>query len=225
VALILAFYGRIIEFHNDMARETRWHGFWVGRGLDDTWESIEGKRAVILGAGEIGRQTARLLSPFGVETIGFRRRKRETAPAEFDRMVYDLDEAIEAGEIVIVDLPATDRTRGLLDDARLSRMAGKLLVNVGRGSIVDEEALYTRLSDGTLRGAAIDCWYTYPREGVVGAPSRYPVHQLENVVLSPHIAGFTAGAVKRNVEHAFENLAGFLRGERARFEADTGEAY
>ncbi len=225
LALILAFYGRVVEFHNDLQQENRWHGFWVGRGLEDSWESIEGKTAAILGAGEIGRQTARLLKPFGVHTTGLRRRPREQEPEDFDRMVYDLDEAIDAGEIVVVDLPATKRTRGLLGPDRLTVMKGSFLVNVGRGSIVDEEALYERLRDGTLRGAAIDCWYTYPEGGVVGAPSRYPMHELDNVVLSPHIAGFTARAVERNVEHAVENLAGFLRGEKARFEADTAEAY
>jgi phosphoglycerate dehydrogenase-like enzyme len=225
VALVLAFYGRIIEFHNDMRRETRWHGFWVGRGLDDTWESIEGKSAAILGAGEIGRQTARLLKPFGVETIGMKRRREATEPEEFDRIVYDLDEALEAGEIIFIDLPATRRTQGLLGEQRLSAMEDKFIVNVGRGSIVEEEALYRHLQDGTLRGAAIDCWYTYPQEGVVGAPSRFPIHELDNVVLSPHIAGFTALAVQRNVDHAVGNLGDFLRGRQARFEVDTAEAY
>jgi phosphoglycerate dehydrogenase-like enzyme len=154
-----------------------------------------------------------------------RRRRREPEPREFDHLIYDLDEAISAGEIIIIDLPATERTRGLIDDRRLASMKDTFLVNVGRGSIVEEEALYRRLEDGTLRGAAIDCWYTYPQGSVVGAPSRYPVHELPNVVLSPHIAGFTAQAVEHNVEHAVENLASFLRGERARFEVDTSEAY
>jgi phosphoglycerate dehydrogenase-like enzyme len=225
LGLILAFYGRIIEFHNDLRGENRWHGFWVGRGLDDTWESIEGKGVSILGTGEIGRQTARLLAPFGGTITGFRRRRSEEELPEFHRMVYDIDEALQAGEIVIIDLPATERTRGLIGPERLAAMKGCFMLNVGRGSIVDEEALYRRLQDGTLRGAAIDCWYSYPEEGVTGAPSRFPIHELENVVLSPHIAGFTAQAVERNVDHAVENLAGFLRGERARFEADTSEAY
>ncbi|MFW5712709.1 MAG: NAD(P)-dependent oxidoreductase, partial [Spirochaetota bacterium] len=152
VGLILAYYGRVIEFHNDM-RRTKWHGFWVGKGLDDSWESIAGKSAAILGTGEIGKYTAGLLKAFRVHTIGYKRTKVRTIPEGFDEMIYSIDEAIETADIIVVALPATDATRGLIGEQQLRRMQNKLLVNIGRGSIVDEAALYEALRAGTLGGA------------------------------------------------------------------------
>ncbi len=225
VGLLLAFFGKIIEYHDDLRLRTKWHGFWVGRGLDDTWESLHGKSCVVLGTGEIGRALAVLLRPFGVRMIGYKRSRMKEPPEGFDEMVYDLDKAIDAGDIVVVALPATDATVGLLDRRRLSRMEGKFLVNIGRGNIVEEKALYDVLAKRVLRGAAIDCWYSYPQGGVEGEPSNYPIRELENVVLSPHIAGFTAQSVERNVEQAVENLAGFLRNGSPRFEAHSSEGY
>ncbi len=224
VGLILAYYGRVIEFHNDM-RRTKWHGFWVGKGLNDSWESIDGKSAAILGTGEIGKYTAGLLKAFRVRTIGYKRTKVETLPEGFDEMVYSIDEAIEKADIIVVALPATDATRGLIGEQQLQHMQEKLLVNIGRGSIVDEAALYEALRAGTLGGAAIDCWYTYPKEGVMGAPSNYPIHELDNVILSPHIGGFTTQAARKGIEQACENLRRFASDGSLLFEADISAGY
>ncbi len=225
VAMILAYYGKIIEYHNDMRERAQWHGFWVGRGVDDTWESVYGKSCVVLGAGEIGKATAALLKPFGLKVIGYKRTPIDTPLDGFEEMVYDVDEAMAKGEIIIIALPATEETKGLIDRRRLSAMKGKFLVNVGRGSIVDEKALYEALERGLLKGAAIDCWYRYPENGTVGEPSAYPIHRLDNVILSPHAAGFTRLSTEKNIEHAALNLAGYLREGRPRFEAHTDAGY
>jgi phosphoglycerate dehydrogenase-like enzyme len=210
VGMILAFYGKIIEYHNDL-RRGRWHGFWVGQGLDDTWESVDGKTVAILGAGHIGHYIARFLRPFDVRIVGFKRRRVETLPEHYDEMYYDLDEAVQAAEIVVIVLPATSETTGLFDANRLATMEGKLLVNIGRGSIVEEEALYEALKTGTLRGACIDTWYRYPKGSTEGTPSAYPVHELDNIVLSPHAAGFTWQSVRNNLSEAMENLRRYLK--------------
>ncbi len=223
-AMILAFYGRIIAYHEDLRDREQWHGFWVGKGLDDTWESLDGKRCAIVGAGAIGSELARMLGVFGVTSVGWRRTRIDPAPPGFERMVYDLDEAIDAGEIVAIALPSTPETKGLFDASRLARMKGKLLVNVGRGDIADEAALYEALRDGTLRGAAIDTWYSYPPGGV-GAPANLPIHRLPNVVLSPHVGGFTRQSVSRNAEEACENVRRWLRGGELVVEADPARGY
>ena len=224
VALILAFYGRVIEFHNDL-RNGRWHGFWVNRGLDDTWDSVDGKRCVVLGAGEIGLHLARRLKPFGVEMVGFKRSKPPEIPPEYDEMVYSLDDALAGADIVVVALPQTAETRGILDERRLRAMPGALLVNVGRGEIIEEQALARCLSEGVLAGAAIDTWYNYPAEGVEGEPSRMAIHCRPNVVLSPHVGGFTEKAVRACTEEACENLRRYLRGDALLHEADPTRAY
>jgi len=224
VAMILAYYGKIIEYHNDL-REGQWHGFWVGQGLDDTWESVDGKTAAILGTGEIGKQIAGMLQVFRVGSIGLKRRRVEVPPEGFDEIVYDTEEAVEKADMVIIALPSTDATRGLFDEALLSKMKGKLLVNVGRGDIIEEKALYEALEKGSLGGAAIDCWYTYPESGTVGFPSRYPVYELENIVLSPHSAGYTVLSAERSIEQACGNLAAFLRTGTPLFPVDPEAGY
>ena len=224
IAMILAFYGKIIEYHKDM-QEGQWHGFWVGRGLDDTWESIRGKTCSILGTGEIGRHIALLLKAFDVGIIGLKNRPVNSLPEYFDRIVYSIDEAIGESEIIIIALPSTPETRGIIDENALEKMKGKFLVNIGRGDIVDERALYDALKSGSLRGAAIDCWYTYPEEGTVGEPSRYPINKLPNIVLSPHVAGFSHQAAVLNIEHACENIRRFLKSGELLYEVDTEKGY
>jgi phosphoglycerate dehydrogenase-like enzyme len=224
VAMILAFYGKIIEYHNDLA-EGRWHGFWVGRGLDDTWESVDGKTAAVIGAGTIGHYLARLLKALEVTVVGFKRRPVDTLPQHFDDMYYNLDSAIGAADMVIVALPATTETKGLFDAPRLSRMEGKLLVNVGRGSIVEEKALYDALRGGILRGACIDTWYRYPEGGTEGEPSAYPFRELENVVLSPHVAGFTWQSARNNLLQTMENLRRYLTSGELLTETSPANAY
>jgi phosphoglycerate dehydrogenase-like enzyme len=89
----------------------------------------------------------------------------------------------------------------------MEAMRGAFLVNVGRGEVVDEEALYNSLRDGTLAGAGIDVWYTYPQDGATtGAPSRFPVHELPNVVLSPHVGGSTGESGEMNIQQTIGNV-------------------
>ncbi len=211
LAMTLAAYGRIIEFHNDL-RQGRWHGFWVGKGHEDFWHSLQGKPCAVLGTGAIGTALAKLLSAFDCRVTGYRRRPGAGVPPHFDRVTADLGEALRYAELVFVALPLTSETEGLLSREVLAGMQGKYLVNVGRGGIVDEEGLYRALADGVLAGAAIDTWYTYPPKGeTVGAPSRFPIHELPNVVLSPHVAGSTWEAVANNAVQTVDNVAEWLR--------------
>lgn len=213
LALTLAFYGRVIEYHNDLARDL-WHGFWVRAGSEDNWNSIYGKSCVILGTGAIGVALAGLLKAFSCRVTGWRRRPDAPLPANFDEVIPDLEQAIESAEIVFIALPATPLTDGLISRELLRKMKGKFLVNVGRGSIVDEEGLYEALKDKVLAGAAIDTWYSYPPTGKVGAPSKYPITQLPNVVLSPHVGGSTNQASAKSISQTVDNIRQYLeRGE------------
>jgi phosphoglycerate dehydrogenase-like enzyme len=226
VALILAYFGRIVEFHNDLVEREKWHGFWVRQGIGDSWSTIHGKTVSIIGAGEIGGHAARYLKAFDTTVVGYRRTRTADLPEHYDDMVYDLDEAIEKGDIVLIALPSTPETLGLFGPERLQRMEGKLLVNVGRGDIVDEKALYEGLQSGAPAGAAIDTWWNYPAGGATtGAPSRFPIHQLPNVVASPHLAGFVDRAVTASICQACENLRRFLSGRELLTEVDPKRGY
>ncbi len=225
LALALTGFGRIVEFHNDLKAET-WHGFWVGKGREDFWHSIFRKRCTILGVGAIGESLARLLKAFDCHVTGYRRKSGAPAPAHFDAVTTDLHSVVSGAEIVFVALPLTDATRGLVGAAELEAMRGAYLVNVGRGEVVDEAALYAALKDGTLSGAGIDVWYTYPQGGSVkGAPSRFPIHALPNVVLSPHVAGSTWEAVDINVRQTIDNVKRWVRTGDALHRVDLAASY
>ena len=225
IAMTLAFYGRGIEFHNDL-REGRWHGFWVGRGSEDEWSSIYGRPCAVFGVGAIGTAIARILKAFDCPVVGCRRRSDMPLPPFFDRMESDPRAAVAGAELLFVALPMTPATTGLFTRELLLSARGKFLVNVGRGPIVDEEGLYLALRDGVLKGAAIDTWYTYPPAGSrEGAPSRFPIHELPNVVLSPHVGGSTSEAGLIAQGQTIENIASWLRGESCANEVDLKEMY
>ncbi len=225
LAMTLDFYGRITEYHNDLRNEL-WHGFWVGRGAEDNWSSLFRRKAAIFGVGAIGATLARLLKAFSCEVVGFRRRADEAPPPGFDRIETDLGRAVEGAELLFIALPLTPATKGLFSRELLLSARGKFLVNVGRGEVIDEEGLYLALRDGILKGAAIDTWYSYPQGGAVrGAPSRFPIHTLPNVILSPHVAGSAHEAAAANAREALENIDEWLRSGRCRREADLRAMY
>lgn len=225
MALTLCFYGRVIEYHEDL-KASRWHGFWARKGVKDSWNSIQGKTCAIIGVGQIGRYLARYLKAFDCRVIGFRRRAMQEVPEGFDGISRDLGEAVNESELIFIALPLTEQTRGLFSAEMLSHMQGKFLVNVGRGEIVDEEGLYLALKNGVLLGAAIDVWYNYPKDGKeIADPSKYPMHGLPNLILSPHLAGFTPQAARLNIEQTIESIRSFLRTGNPVFEVDLGQMY
>lgn len=225
LAMTLAFYGRLVEFHNDL-RVEQWHGFWVGKGAEDEWSSIFRRKAAIFGTGAIGIALARLLKAFDCEVVGYRRRSEAALPANFDRIETDFRRAVEGAELLFVALPLTPKTRGLFSKEVLLAAKGKFLVNVGRGDIVDEEGLWLSLSRGILKGAAVDTWYSYPQGGSTrGSPSRFPVHTLPNVILSPHVGGSTAEANVIAARQTLENMAEWLSTGNCAREGNLEEMY
>jgi len=225
IALALSFYGKIIDYHNDL-KLFQWHGYWAKGTLSDTWESIQGKACTVIGTGEIGKAIARYLKVFDCRTIGFKKRAVTEKPECFDEITTDLNEALEKGELIFVTLPLTEDTRGMFSAEIMHRLKGKFLVNVGRGLIVDEEGLYRALKEGILKGAGIDTWYNYPQKGGTTAkPSKYPIHELPNVILSPHLAGFTPQAAGVNIEQTIENIRSYIQTGRAKYEVDPDLMY
>ncbi len=225
LAMTLAFLGRIIPYHQDLL-EGRWHGFWVGRGAEDQWDSLFGRRVCIFGAGAIGTALASLLKPFRCEVTAYRRRPEAQLPEGFDRVETDFRAAVAGAELLFVALPLTPETRGLFSREILLGAKDKFLINVGRGEIVDEEGLYLSLKEGVLKGAAIDTWYTYPQAGATtGEPSRYPITSLANVVLSPHVAGSTREAAAEAAEQTLASLEAWLNTGRSPNEVDPTRAY
>lgn len=211
VALSLALAGRIVEFHNDLSQGI-WHGFPVGLPESDYWTSVYGKRCSIIGFGNIGKNVARMMKSFDCQIIAFKKRYTDKVPEYADEVTFDLETAVSKGDIIFITLPLTPETKGMFGETILSKMKGKFLVNVSRGEIIDERALYFSLKNGILAGAAIDTWYLYPAGSDSAVlPSRFPIHTFKNVVLSPHAAGVTKANIDNMVKDTMNTIRTYLK--------------
>ncbi len=193
VTLMLAAAKRILPFDAALRR-----GDWRPRYAPPQARTLGGLRALILGYGAVGQRVARACHALGMSAEALRRTDRADETGDGGTRVYgadQLDACLARADVVHVCLPATEATEGLLDARRLGLLPeGAIIVNVGRGSIVEEHALYDALHTGRLGSAGLDVWYSYPgRDGDRGdtLPASRPFHELENVVLSPHRAGLT----------------------------------
>jgi phosphoglycerate dehydrogenase-like enzyme len=121
-----------------------------------------------------------------------------------------------SADTVVAALPNTPQTAGLVDAAALAAMRpDAVIVNVGRGQVIDEAPLYTALSERRIGGAIIDVWYSYPASGQErGPPSRFPFHTLPNVTMTPHMSGWTTATRRRRQHTMADNVNRLSRGER-----------
>jgi len=156
---------------------------------------LGGKTAMILGYGAIGRRVAHLCRALGMKVLTIRRQV-VAPPPDAPGEIYPPDalhSLLPRADALLICLPHTPETTGLVGERELALLpSGAVLVNIGRGPIVDEAALYHALRDGTLHAAGLDVWYNYPADEAARSrtpPSAYPFHELDNVVMSPHRAG------------------------------------
>ena len=178
------------------------------------WENYGGRElrdetVGIVGLGAIGGRVAELASAFGCEVIGTKR-DPATAPDAVDEAfgTDGLHEVLSRSDYVVVAVPLTDETRGLLGETELGVMgSSSVLVNVARGEIVDEDALTAALQNGHLRGAALDVFEEEP------LPSDSPLWDLSNVVVTPHMAGSTPHYYDRCADLFAENYERFAAGD------------
>ena len=170
-------------------------------------EPLAGKCLGVLGVGAIGGEIARRGAAMGMTVLGLR---REPRPAEgVDRMYGPdgLGELLPRCDFVVVVVPATPETRRMLGERELRAMRrGAYLVNVARGSVVDEPALVRALADGWLGGAALDVFETEP------LPAESPLWAMDNVIVTAHIAGEPDEYPKRVMGVVAENVARWREG-------------
>ncbi len=193
VGVVLAMAKRLPELV-DAQRE----GVWRKRDGDD----LEGAEVLIVGHGSIGRALQARLEPFGVRVRGIVRRPRE-GMATMD----ELPALLGAADVVVLLLPLTGETRGLVDAAFLERMRpGALLVNAARGAIVDTGALLAALQSGRIR-AALDVTEPEP------LPDGHPLFRAPNLLLTPHVAGDVPRFPRRAMAFAREQVCRYVAGE------------
>lgn len=169
------------------------------------------RRVLLLGFGGVGKAIEARLEPFETDVTIVARSARTDETLSGRRVhvhgIDELDQLLPEAEIVIIGLPLTDETRGLFDGDRLARLAdGALLVNVGRGPIVDTDALVRELMSGRIR-AALDVVDPEP------LPREHPLWEAPNLLLTPHIGGDTAAMLPRVVRLIERQVAHLLAGE------------
>lgn len=205
LALILALAKRLLPEHQLLAR-----GEFDQRTAN---RSLRGSTAAIVGFGGIGKATARLLAAFGVRIIALNTSGRTDEPVAWVGTLADLERALAQADIVVLSLPLTRDTRGLIGARELARMKpDAMLINIARGALVDETALYEHLRLHPKFQAGIDAWWREPF-GSGAFQLNYPFFELPNMLGSPHNSTGVTGILTEAAERAAENIARFLRGE------------
>ena len=184
---------------------------------------LQGKTCGIVGLGAIGRETARRARAMGMRVIGSRRRAGgDAGDPDCDLLVphSELHRILAESDYVVVCVPLTDETRGLIGEAELAAMKPTgYLINVARGAVIDEHALVVALGDGTIAGAALDVFEREP------LPAENPLWSMENVIVTPHISGAVEGYGEKVTAMFIDNLRRYVAGEPLENVVDPVLAY
>jgi len=198
-------------------RRGAWESQWrVGGAPPPPWPELAGQRLGILGYGRIGQALARRARAFDMDVCAIR---RDVSRSSADGLSLlggpdALDDVLRRADYLAVTLSLNDQTRGLIGARELGLMKPTArLVNVARAEIVDEDALYHALAGRRLAGAALDVWYRYPKDLGPTWPARRPFHELDNVLMTPHVSGWTEGMLEARAKLIAENIGRIARGE------------
>ena len=204
ILLMLAVSRQLATLHNSVIS-----GRWPGEVTPRIHE-LRGKTLGIVGLGTIGKKTARLAAAFGMHLTYYDiTRLAEDQEDALGVRFRLLRELLHDADIVTLHTPLNASTQHLIGAPELALMKpDAILVNTARGPIVDEAALHQALSDGTIAGAALDVFDQEP------PPVDHPLFRLDNVVLTPHLAGPTFESNVARVRNAFDNVQRVARGDQ-----------
>ncbi len=203
IMLILGLYRHLVHAHNALAR-----GEWIHKQLRAECLMLEGKTLGIIGIGRTGREVLRRAQPFDVRPIYHDLRQ---LPAEEEKRLgieyRPLDELLSEADIVTLHVFLSEGSRGLIGERELDIMKPTaILINTSRGDVVDEAALYRALRDRRIAGAGIDVFEEEP------TPSDNPLLRLDNVLLTPHLAGGTLESMRQKARAQYENFRRVIDG-------------
>jgi phosphoglycerate dehydrogenase-like enzyme len=171
--------------------------------------ALHGSTVGIVGFGHIGARTWQVLRAFGARGLAVTR-----SPVDIDEHgldwaggVDELDHLLRESDVIVLCLPLEEATRGIIGGEQLAAMkSDAVLVNVSRGPLVDEAALYAALKESRIGGAILDVWYQYPTTGSQGPPASLPFGDLPNVLMTPHISGVTRQTFEGRVGDIVANI-------------------
>jgi phosphoglycerate dehydrogenase-like enzyme len=214
VGAMLTLTRELMRLHAALRRGT-WESQWaVGTLRPAPWPELAGRTLGILGHGRIGRALARRAHAFDMTVLAIR---RDTAQADPHALVLGpeaLPDVLARADYLAVTVPLGPQTRHLIGARELAAMKPTaVVVNVSRAEIVDEDALYEALVERRIAAAALDVWYRYPAAPGATRPSRRPFHELPNVLMTPHVSGWTDGMMDARAKVIAENIERTARGE------------
>ncbi|OFB42377.1 hydroxyacid dehydrogenase [Mycolicibacterium sp. (ex Dasyatis americana)] len=195
-------------------------GIWASSVYDSDLPqlpAIGAARVGLVGFGHIGRRVWELFRSLGSTGAAVTGSGRVDAVANGLSWAGDtaaLNRLMTESDVVVVSAPLTAQTEGMIGAEQLRALgADGVLINVGRGPLVAERALYDALLEGSIRAAAIDVWYRYPGPGGQGVPSELPFGELANVLMTPHSSGVTTDTFGGRAEEIAANIGRLDRGE------------
>lgn len=214
--------GMLLELFKklELYRDAQKDGQWKSLGAV---KAVYGSTVLVLGMGDIGGEFGKRCKALGAKVIGVRRSNRQKPDyADEVHLLEDLDQLLPQADVVAVTLPGTEATRGLMNRERLAKMKeGAVLLNVGRGYIVDTEALCDALESGHLSGAGVDVTEPEP------LPADHRLWRIPTALVTPHVSGFyhLEETHQRIVNIFVENLEHFRKGEPLRNQVDFSTGY
>ncbi len=196
----IAYADRFIRSGKWDSHKTVWSGF-------KEIETVYGKKVGILGMGSIGKAIARRMKAMGTQILYWSRSRKEDIEKEVGAVYMPLDDVLRESDIVILALPATRETYHIINGERIRLLEGKYLVNIGRGTLVDEKAVVKALEEDRLKGYASDVFEKEPVQ-------EHELFEYDwETVLTPHYAGLSKEAMEDMGFQAVKNLLAVLRGE------------
>ncbi|RVX40884.1 phosphoglycerate dehydrogenase-like enzyme [Nonomuraea polychroma] len=216
LALVLALARGLPRYVREQAR-ARWAPDWDPGAVLPLGEAT----ALVVGVGAVGAEVGRLLAAFGIRVVGVDARRGGPVPGFAEVLPADaLDRLLPGADLVILTVPHTPATEGLLDARRLAlAKPGAYVVNVGRGPTVRLDDLAAALSAGRLAGAALDVFETEP------LPADHPLWRRPDVLITPHVAGVGPHADERRFAVLLENARRFVAGRELINLVDKSEWY
>lgn len=226
-ALILALCKHIVYQHN-LLKDGTWHR------LVST--DLFGKTIGIIGLGSIGTEVAKRAKAFGMRVIAIKRHpERTNVGASYADSVEGPNKLIEVlreSDFIVLCLPSTPETQGIIGEKEFRSMKkSAYFINVSRGTVVDEGALYRALKERWIAGAGIDTWYNYPpcpehnKVFCCYPPSRVGIQLLDNVVMTPHVGGLSAESIERSIKLVAANIEKIAKGEEVQSKVDIKLRY
>jgi phosphoglycerate dehydrogenase-like enzyme len=198
-------------------RKGNWESQWAaGAPAPPLWPELAGSTLGILGFGRIGQALARRAGAFDMRVCAIRQHAQVGVPEGLSFLggPERVDDVVAQADYLAITLSLSPATRNLIDERRLRLMKPRaVLINVARAEIVDETALYRALAGGQIAGAALDVWYRYPTTPGPALPAVQPLHELANVIMTPHVSGWTQGMLAARSKLIAENIERTAAGE------------